>query len=124
MENSTLINELIKQRNVNQENWQNEVAECSAIMAKAAEELNTLNNRLAEFNKCKLLLIPYGSDESIDIIFEGSRSQIKEYVRKYEQNPETSKRCSFLTIAGSVVPATEWAPIDQVSYEPVLKVNS
>jgi hypothetical protein len=124
METSTLINELTKQRNINQENWQNEIAECFAVMTKAAEELNTLNNRLSEFDKCKLLLIPYGSDESIDIIFEGSRNQIKEYVRKYEQTPETSKRCSFLTIAGSVVPAAEWAPIDQVSYEPILKTNS
>lgn len=122
MDITTLINELTKPRaTVTDENWQAAIIECLDLMSKAAEKLETLNKAAIDPNKCKLLLIPYGADESITIAFEGSRSDIKDYVRKYEHNPETSKRCSFVAINGNVLSATEWAPIDQVSYEPLTK---
>jgi hypothetical protein len=121
---NTLIDELTKSRTITEENWQAGVAECLDLMSKAAEALNAIQKHAIDLNKCKLLLIPYGADESINVVFEGSCSQISEYVRKYEQNPETSKRCSFIAIAGNVLSATKWAPIDQVSYEPLTKHTS
>jgi len=123
MENS-LINELTKTRLATEENWQTTIEECLSLMLKAAEEIATLKNNVVNLDKCKLLLIPYGADEGINIAFEGSCSQITEFVRKYEQDPETSKRCSFVAIAGDVLPATKWAPIDQVSYEPLIRTTS
>lgn len=122
MDISTLINELTKSRaTITDENWQPAIIECYDLMGKAAEKLEALNKIAVDPDKCKLLLIPYGADESINIVFEGTRKDIRDYICKYEHNPETSKRCSFVAINGNVLSATEWAPIDQVSYEPLTK---
>jgi len=120
----SLVQQLRQDRPTNHENWPIVMAECTALMIKAAEEIEKLSKMALDPDKCRLLLIPYGSDESIDVVFEGSCEQIKDFVRKYEQNPEKSKRCSFVAFAGSVIPATEWAPIDQFAYEPLTKLNS
>lgn len=120
----SLVEQLRQDRPASHENWPTVIAECTALMIKAAEEIDKLSKMALDPNKCRLLRIPYGANESIDIAFEGSCEQIKEFVRKYEINPETTKRCSFVAFAGSIIPATEWAPIDQVAYEPLTKLKS
>lgn len=67
----------------------------------------------------KLLYIPYGSDEELKVVFEGTCIQIKEYLRNFEQDKNQSKRCSFIALSGNVIPANLWAPMDSIVYEPL-----
>jgi hypothetical protein len=67
----------------------------------------------------KLICIPYGNDEELKIVFEGTCIQIREYLRNFEQDSSKSKRCNFIAIEGNVIPATLWAPIDSLVYEPL-----
>lgn len=112
---------LRKDRPATHENWPVVVGECTQLMSKAANELDKMQRLCVEPNKLTLLSIPYGVDESISILCVGDCDQIRAFVQKYEQDPQKSKRCSFLVISGSVIPVSDWAPIDQLSYEPLCK---
>jgi hypothetical protein len=123
MENN-IVNELLKDRPATNENWPEVIGECLQLMAKAAEEIQRISKLAINPDKCQLLAIPYGTNDAVNIAFEGSTDQIREFVRRYEQNPEASKRCVFIVIKGNVIPITQWAPIEQLAYEPETKLNS
>ena len=104
--------------------------DCSDLESQNREyllELDSMRNELFELQRqlegsgkaCKLIKIPYGTDEPIQVVFEGGCGEIRNYIAEYEQDPEQSKRCSFMVIAGSILPADKWAPIDSpFVYEP------
>jgi len=106
---------------------------CSELQSQNQEyvlQLDALRNELFQIQQrldgsgeaCKLVRMPYGTDEPIEIVFEGSCADIKNYILQYEHNPSQSKRCSFIVITGNILSADKWAPINApFAYEPAEK---
>lgn len=104
--------------------------DCSELQTKNQEYvlwMDEMRNELFQMQQtldgsgraCKLVRMPYGTDDPIEVVFEGSCADIKNYILQYEQDSNQSKRCSFIVITGNVIPADKWAPINApIEYTP------